>query len=430
MTLPIRLGLYEFSKILYTQAEQNQLFIRKNGFEAKPPSAKKTDHMVERGNCYLFRPVADVMDSELGGYGYSNFLGSYREALTNLDRPVIIPIMERGLLFGRCREHFTVLHYDPTTKKATLIESIASVVSRLYSLDALYRAMILAGIKPEGDIDVVYQNIQYDDGICGHIAAQNCRALFKETNPQNLENYLTKYDLPKIKEFNDSCENNDNKLEHTYTPVNVNFIQRHWGKFTALNVIVGMVAVMLISVIVMYATGGLASIPLIGAAIAAKLGVDLAGLFAAGAIFAGAAGIITATIMGVFAYFSRQDQELKPEQPAENPINEDFDSVSFEQISRRLGSASERALRDADSNERLDGSMHSQYEGRLPPPCADVSSGTFGSDDSEALPSIRNRSPVNSSIPVPRLPLDRLRRPEPENLQQQPNEPDSSSCYH
>lgn len=359
--LDIRLNLSNgFLETLYTPNEIAQLFFNnESGRQPNAPSPDKFKHMVNRGDYYLFRPVSDTPDSVLEQQLRTpnrNYLGQYPHALLSLDKPVVFPLMERGPLFGKPREHFVALHYDPLTSKATLIESVASGVSRLYSLDPLYMALQCAGLQIVGNIEIVYQNIQYEDGICGHIAAQNCRALLEGHAPADLENYLTKHDLPRIHAYNSTLAHAtpEQRAEiRAYAPQTVNFFQRHWGKFTAVNVVLGMVVILLLSAVIIYATGGLAAIPLIGGAVAAKLGVGLAGSFAAGGVFGAIAGVVTTMTMGIGEFISRKLHSTPPPQASQSSQRKeqaDDSNDSFVDVTEMLQSASKPSMMGDNNN--------------------------------------------------------------------------------
>ena len=109
------------------------------------------------------------------------------QAAFNAHQCIIIPVAEYQPFFGRPRNHYVTLHYDPVFNTATLIDSRPWLYSYLYSIEPK-KAMLQAGIQglelagnpiavAQLQFNCCYQSVQYNDIYCGYWTAVNIFAL-------------------------------------------------------------------------------------------------------------------------------------------------------------------------------------------------------------------------------------------------------------
>ncbi len=171
----------------------------------------------QNANCRILSPASDIKARRASpGSGASTW--SIQDALSSeathewvvkTGKPIIIPVtlQQRRFFgrFGRERNHWLTLHYDPKTNVATVLDSRPRVAGLFYP-KAQIKEMVKQGLAnnfpDKADtvkLDFKYQAAQKDDTVCGAWVVMNIAglsgAVTKDNKPTPIEKQAKSFGL-------------------------------------------------------------------------------------------------------------------------------------------------------------------------------------------------------------------------------------------
>jgi hypothetical protein len=136
----------------------------------------------------VFAPVTDNPDARIGLESIEGMLGQAKrycddQGVSLGDKKMVFPLVEMQPVLGFLapRHHFVTVHYDPSTRTATVVDSRPWWAALGYSLDAIKKSL-RSGLSAFDSslsldkIEVHYQAVQHNDSDCGAWVAANIQA--------------------------------------------------------------------------------------------------------------------------------------------------------------------------------------------------------------------------------------------------------------
>lgn len=174
-------------------------------------------------NIIALPPVTDTeqLGLELFSETLQQIFTYSRENQLNLQKKIILfPVVQGQTILGIPRNHFVTLHYDPSTRIATIIDSRPRLAGMFYPLEALKQSL-REGLAHGGlgldDVVVKYQATQWDDTHCGAWTANNIVALAHGITVEKQHIALIAQDGPRIVQHN--IESVRDKTRVPYAPL-------------------------------------------------------------------------------------------------------------------------------------------------------------------------------------------------------------------
>lgn len=168
----------------------------------------------------VFAPVTDNPDAKIGLKSIDDMLDQAKrycdaQGVSLSGKKMVFPLVEMQPVLGffAPRHHFVTVHYDPTTRTATVVDSRPWWAALGYSLDPIKKSLRSGLLKfaPSLSLDKIevhYQAVQHNDSDCGAWTAANIQAF--ATGESLQDRALTCYNdnVADIKERQSNAVNN------------------------------------------------------------------------------------------------------------------------------------------------------------------------------------------------------------------------------